>query len=147
MRARAARWWLGALLLAVPLAGCGGQADTVVTNHSPGVYRFYCTFHASKEAKDGMVATLVVGDVPFDPGTAQRGTGLAPVAKASGTTRRVPEHYRTIQKAVDAAKPGDLVLVGPGVYREEVKVRTPSLVIWAIRAFRAAATGRGGAGR
>jgi len=55
--------------------------------------------------------------------------------------------YRTIQKAVDAAKPGDLVLVGPGVYREEVKVRTPSLVIWAIRAFRAAATGRGGAGR
>src|SRR6266498_980604 len=27
MRARAARWWLGALLLAVPLAGCGGQAE------------------------------------------------------------------------------------------------------------------------
>ncbi len=186
MRARAARWWLGALLLAVPLAGCGGQAErpsvsvgmfdnfyardvtrvpagtplvfenkgyaphnavatdgafrtpdtinadqsaTVVTNLSPGVYRFYCTFHASKEAKDGMVATLVVGDVPFDPGTAERGTGLASVAKASGTTRRVPEDYRTIQKAVDAAKPGDLVLVGPGVYREEVKVRTPSLVL------------------
>src|SRR6266511_2282382 len=31
--------------------------------------------------------------------------------------------------AVNAASPGDLVLVGPGVYREEVKVTIPSLVI------------------
>jgi Right handed beta helix region/Phospholipase_D-nuclease N-terminal len=30
---------------------------------------------------------------------------------------------------VNAASPGDLVLVGPGVYREEVKVTIPSLVI------------------
>jgi plastocyanin len=187
MRARtAARWWLGALLLAVPLAGCGGQAErpsvsvgmfdnfyardvtrvpagtpvifenkgyaphnavavdgafrtqqtidaeqsaTVVAALPAGVYRYYCTFHATPDAKDGMVATLVVGDVPYDPGKAEQGTGLAPVAKASGVTRSVPEDYRTIQQAVNAAKPGDLVLVGPGVYREEVKVRTPSLVI------------------
>ena len=188
MRARAAEWWLGAVLLAVPfgLAGCGGQAErpsvsvgmfdnfyardvtrvpagtpvvfenkgyaphnavavdgafrtqdtigpdqsgTMVANLQPGVYRFYCTFHATPDSKDGMVATLVVGDVAFDPGKAERGTGLTPVAKASGTVRRVPERYRTIQSAVNAAKPGDLVLVGPGVYHEEVKVRTPSLVL------------------
>ena len=148
MRVRAARgWWLGAVLLAAPLAGCGGaserpsvsvgmfdnfyardvtrvpagtplvfenkgyaphnavatdgafrtaetigpdQTGTVVTNLQPGVYRFYCTFHASKEAKDGMVATLVVGDVPFDPGKAERGTGLAPVAKASASPGACP---------------------------------------------------------
>jgi plastocyanin len=105
------------------------QQATVVAALRPGVYRFYCTLHATPQARQGMVATLVVGDVAFDPGTAERGTGLAPVAKASGTVRRVPERYRTIQSAVDAAKPGDLVLVGPGVYREEVKVRTPSLVL------------------
>jgi plastocyanin len=105
------------------------QTGTVVAALQPGVYRFYCTFHAGKQAKEGMVATLVVGDVPYDPGKGTRGTGVAATAKASGATRRVPEDYRTIQAAVDAAKPGDLVLVGPGVYREEVKVRTPSLVL------------------
>lgn len=46
------------------------------------------------------------------------------------TTHRVPEQYETIQKAVDAAKPKDLILVGPGVYREEVEVfKTPRLTI------------------
>ena len=49
--------------------------------------------------------------------------------QASGVTRRIPEDHRTIQAAVDAARPGDLVLVGPGVYREEVKVTIPSLVV------------------
>ena len=44
-------------------------------------------------------------------------------------TRRVPGEHTTIQEAVDAAAPGDLVLIAPGVYREEVKVDTPSLVL------------------
>jgi Right handed beta helix region len=35
---------------------------------------------------------------------------------------RVPEKYRTIQAAVDAADPGDLVLIRPGVYHEDVTV-------------------------
>jgi plastocyanin len=104
------------------------QEGTVVAPR-PGVYRFYCTLHATATAKTGMVATLVVGDVPFDPATAAPGRGQAATTKASGVTRRVPEDYRTIQQAVDAARPGDLVLVGPGVYREEVKVRTPSVVL------------------
>jgi pectin methylesterase-like acyl-CoA thioesterase len=105
------------------------QDATVLANLRPGVYRFYCTFHATATAKTGMVATLVVGDVAFDPATAAPGRRQAATATASGVTRRVPEDYRTIQAAVDAARPGDLVLVGPGVYREEVKVRTPSLVL------------------
>ena len=45
-------------------------------------------------------------------------------------TRRVPEDYETIQAAVDAANPRDLVLVGPGRYREEIRVLdTPKLTI------------------
>ena len=35
---------------------------------------------------------------------------------------RVPGTYATIQAAVDAAHPGDLVLIAPGVYHENVKV-------------------------
>jgi hypothetical protein len=38
------------------------------------------------------------------------------------TARDVPEDYPTIQAAVDAAHPGDLVRIGPGTYREEVVV-------------------------
>src|SRR6266540_1040178 len=37
--------------------------------------------------------------------------------------------YTTIQSAVDAATPGDLILVQPGVYHEAVKVTTPYLTI------------------
>ena len=119
VRAAARGWWLAAALLAVPLAGCGGQLErpsvsvgmfdnfygrdvtrvpagtpvvfenkgyaphnavavggafrtaevigpdqsgTVVAALRPGVYRFYCTFHANPQARQGMVGTLVVGD-------------------------------------------------------------------------------------
>lgn len=42
---------------------------------------------------------------------------------------RVPEEYDTIQAAVDAAQPGDLVLIGPGTYHEAVDVTTDELTI------------------
>jgi hypothetical protein len=46
------------------------------------------------------------------------------------TTHRVPEEYESIQAAVNAAEPEDLVLVGPGVYNEAVTVPdTPKLTI------------------
>lgn len=47
----------------------------------------------------------------------------------TGVTRRVPGEFPTIQSAVDAADPGDLILIDRGVYRESVSVTTPGLVI------------------
>ena len=47
----------------------------------------------------------------------------------SGDTRHVPQDYPTIQAAVDASGPGDLVLIDVGVYREQVEVTTPGLTI------------------
>ena len=41
----------------------------------------------------------------------------------------MPDSYPTIQAAVDAAKPGDLVLVKPGTYHEAVNVTTDNLTI------------------
>jgi plastocyanin len=104
------------------------EAATLVLDQ-PGVYRFYCTFHATEDGRQGMAATMVVGDVTFYPGQEGDGPAQEPVERASGVTRRVPEDHDTIQAAVDAAGPGDLVLVGPGTYREEVKVAVPSVTI------------------
>ncbi|MGA7282176.1 MAG: right-handed parallel beta-helix repeat-containing protein [Acidimicrobiia bacterium] len=47
----------------------------------------------------------------------------------TGTTRHVPQDYPTIQSAVDASAPGDLVLIDRGTYREEVQVTTPGLTL------------------
>jgi Right handed beta helix region len=52
-----------------------------------------------------------------------------PSSSAGGATLAVPADYATIQAAVDAAAPGDLVLVSPGVYNEAVNVTTPELTI------------------
>ena len=51
------------------------------------------------------------------------------MADATGVGASSPAKYPTIQAAVDAADPGDLVLVDRGVYREEVTVTTPSITI------------------
>ncbi|MDW3220845.1 MAG: right-handed parallel beta-helix repeat-containing protein [Acidimicrobiales bacterium] len=45
------------------------------------------------------------------------------------TTHNVPADYPTIQAAVDAAEPGDLVLIDAGVYHEAVVVQTDNIVI------------------
>jgi len=51
---------------------------------------------------------------------------------ASGVTIRVPEDHDTIQGAVDAAAPGDLVLIEAGTYNEAVDVETDNLTIRGI---------------
>ncbi len=105
-------------------SGGDGRGGDVVFDR-PGVYQYYCTYHGTK-AGGGMTGVVVVGDVPFSPSA--KGA-IASVDLPSGRTLKVPAEYRTIQSAVDAASPGDLVLVGRGVYREEVAVTTPSIVI------------------
>lgn len=50
-------------------------------------------------------------------------------AEWTGVTRNVPSEFPNIQAAVDAADPGDLVMIDRGVYGETVSVTTPGLVI------------------
>jgi len=85
-----------------------------------------------------IMALLGVGFGPFQTGP-EPSAGNTPAVPAihssdapeewTGETRNVPADYPTIQSAVDAAAPGDLVLIEPGVYKEAVSVTTPGLVI------------------
>ncbi|WP_329582062.1 right-handed parallel beta-helix repeat-containing protein [Kitasatospora sp. NBC_01250] len=47
----------------------------------------------------------------------------------AGTVLRVPQDFHTVQQAVDVAREGDTVLIGPGVYRESVHVTRPRVVL------------------
>lgn len=106
----------------------GPGDSTEITFTKPGEYLFICSFHSANGV--GMVATLVVRE-PGSPEPIRTATPDPdqPSADFSGTTRHVPADYPTIQSAVDAAGQGDLVLIAPGTYREEVAVTTENLVI------------------
>lgn len=78
----------------------------------------------------GLVLAACAGPPEGEPSPAALGdpTTDSP-SEWSGVTRLVPADYPTIQAAVDAADPGDLVLIDRGVYREEVTVITPGLIL------------------
>ncbi|MGH2681294.1 MAG: PLDc N-terminal domain-containing protein [Actinomycetota bacterium] len=89
-----------------------------------GVFSFFCRYHGRPGA--GMAGTVVVGDAPLPGGGAP---GPDPVPPGPAGTIRVPGDVPTIQEAVDRARPGGLVLIEPGVYREAVVVTTPYLTV------------------
>jgi hypothetical protein len=57
------------------------------------------------------------------------GTGLGATPPAARPAYHVVWPGQSIQKAVNAAKPGDTVLVAPGTFHESVKVTTPGLTL------------------
>ena len=95
-----------------------------------GVFRFTCLLHG-KPGGIGMTGIVVVGDAQLSTtgGTSGVGPGREPVPANPGRTIRVPADAGSIQAGVDAAGPGDLVLVAPGVYHEAVLVTTPYVTI------------------
>ncbi|GGU52813.1 hypothetical protein GCM10010211_16670 [Streptomyces albospinus] len=68
--------------------------------------------------------TLVVGCTGGDGGS---GKGRRP--SGVRVTIRVPADAPTISAAVSSARPGDLVLVAPGVYHESVKIGTARITL------------------
>ncbi len=95
-----------ALVAVVILASCGGD-DSAST----------ATDAATSTATDAGTST----DAPV-------ATDAVDAGAADGVLS-VPEEFATIQEAVDAASPGDLVLISPGVYNEAVNVTTDEITI------------------
>ena len=98
-----------------------------ITYDSEGLYKYLCSFHASPDGEWGMVGSVVVGDINYEDYTNFSKQDV--VEEYTGNIRNVPDEYETIQDAVNASDPGDLVLIKPGVYYEEVVVNVPSITI------------------
>ena len=102
----------------------GAHAD--VTYPEEGDFPYYCSFHASSDGKVGMVGHILSGNVVL---TESQTVKKDVVSQWTGKTRKVPSEYPTIQNAVDSAFPGDLILVSEGIFKEDVTVTTPSLIL------------------
>ena len=98
-----------------------------VSYKSEGLYKYLCSFHASPDGEWGMVGSVVVGDINYEDYTNFSKQDV--VEEYTGNIRNVPDDYETIQDAVNASDPGDLVLIKPGIYYEEVVVNVPSITI------------------
>ena len=98
-----------------------------INYENEGLYKYLCSFHASPDGKWGMVGSVVVGDINYEDYTNFSKKDV--VSRFTGNVRHVPDQYETIQDAVNASNPGDLVLIKPGTYYEEVVVNVPSITI------------------
>lgn len=73
-----------------------------------------------------VIGALVVGACSGDDSSDDPSSTGDP---GEGSVLAVPDDFETIQAAVDAAAPGDLVLISPGTYEEAVTVETEEIVI------------------
>ncbi|MEY3362112.1 MAG: hypothetical protein RL531_1831 [Actinomycetota bacterium] len=113
------------------------------TFQTPGVFGYYCSFHGTPGK--GMYGTVIVrnadGSLPDGADKVDKGRS-GPAARGKPITIRVPKDVRTIQGAVDRAKPGDMVLVSPGVYHEAVVITTDRIVLRGLDRNRVILDGR-----
>jgi plastocyanin len=98
-----------------------------------GRYPYYCTLHGAAGGY-GMAGLIIVDGSSGSSRSTNSSTRVLSQAHVAAAILRVPEDYPSIQAAVNAAKAGDLVSIGPspeadGAYHESVTVKTPDITI------------------
>lgn len=73
--------------------------------------------------------TALISVLALVVGSCGSGSDATSGSGAAADAINVPQDHETIQAAVDAAEPGDLILVGAGIYKEAVDVTTPNVTI------------------
>ncbi|MEZ5380925.1 MAG: right-handed parallel beta-helix repeat-containing protein [Microthrixaceae bacterium] len=85
--------------------------------------------HVGRQASQWKRPKRSVAKVVVALGALASACGGTDAPNAGPRVLRVGQDYESIQDAVDDAEPDDLVLIGPGTYREAVTVATPRLTI------------------
>lgn len=101
------------IIAVVALAGCASSASDE---------------SAPEETGGGDTAAIVSTDAPVETTEATPET-TAIAGGADDGVLEVPGEFESIQSAVDASSPGDLVLISPGTYNEAVNVITDEITI------------------
>ncbi|MFB7669538.1 right-handed parallel beta-helix repeat-containing protein [Kitasatospora sp. NPDC056138] len=84
---------------------------------------------ALRSAAPRCLWVLVVSVALAATGCSSTGPKSADARHPAGSVLRVPEDFPTVQQAVDVARAGEMVLIGPGTYRESVHVTRPRVVV------------------
>jgi parallel beta-helix repeat protein len=58
---------------------------------------------------------------------------VSPWSPAAAATLNVPQDFQSIQAAIDAARNGDTVLVGPGTYVENIKFEGKAITVTSVQ--------------
>ena len=119
-----ARLASGVLALVLVAAACGGSDGDSSDGSSPADSGAPVTESASTDPVTTEPASTdaPTTDAPDDSAPSESGPATAGVL-------RVPDDFATITEAVEAAVPGDLVLIGAGTYNEAVNVTTDDITI------------------
>jgi hypothetical protein len=103
------------IVAVIALAACGSSDSDSSTATTDG------SDTSSAPSTDASVDTTEV--------TAETSPETTETDAASDGVLEVPAEFDTIQAAVDASSPGDLVLISPGTYNEAVNVTTDEITI------------------
>ncbi len=122
--------WFISITFALAATGCGSEDKPASTAPAPTTTSAEAIAPAESDVATESAPTVVASAPPETEQPSESTTAeTAEAVEAAAGVINVPDDQPTIQAAVDAAEPGDLILIQPGTYNEAVTVETENLTI------------------